>query len=144
MRFKNIIVKDFVEANGKIEFFYDNKKFIVFIEKIKSDNLCLYPKGWKIENKSVMPSVIHYESSSIVDYQADKLKELISLEEEAIKILLLDKTKELFIHLEGTNKKLLLPEDTVSDVHSMKQNEFEHFVANYNKFYEFNKYIFKY
>ena len=52
-------------------------KVIVLNKKVKCDYICLYPNGWKIENKLVLPSPIHYEESYISDITRDDFDDLV-------------------------------------------------------------------
>ena len=80
-------------------FEYNGLKFVVAYETIDADELCIYPNVWKIENKSAFPSVIHYETSSINEFDSKYYNKMLSIEEEINKIIIIKKVKIIILQV---------------------------------------------
>lgn len=80
----------------------NDKEVIIMIEKVGCDFACLYPKGWKIENKVVIPSTIHFEESFYIDISRESFDSLASFDTKYTRILILKGVKkDIFIHING-------------------------------------------
>lgn len=121
-------------------FKYNEKDYAMVKEKVHARELCLYPGVWKIENRGVMPSHIHYEMSMINEYKSKGYDKLIDIKEDVIKILVLDEIFEVTIHPNGSSKKILLPEDLVNNIHIVRQDEFNTYIKYIDEYKEFTKY----
>ena len=114
----------------KLKYNYE-EKIVILKMRFKCNYLCLYPSCWKLEYKSVLPSVIHFENSSTIDIDNDDLLEYINLDSDYEKILLISGVKnDIFIHVNGKSKKLLHPEDKVNGIHIMKKEEYKDYINN--------------
>ena len=114
----------------KLKYNYE-EKIVILKMRFKCNYLCLYPSCWKLEYKSVLPSVIHFENSSTIDIDNDDLLEYINLDSDYEKILLISGVKnDIFIHVNGKAKKLLHPEDKVNGIHIMKKEEYKDYINN--------------
>lgn len=115
----------------------ENEKIVLIKEKIVSDFVCLYPNGWKVENKLVMPSVIHHEESLILDKSRELFDKLCNYDTTYTKIFLLcGVSNDIFIHSNGIHKKIVHPEDEVNGVHIMKEEDLEKFLKYKNDYIE--------
>ena len=122
------------ESDGIVYFEYNNSKFAYVTEKVFADELCIYPNEWKIENRKVFPSVIHYETSNINNYYSKGFEKLRKLNDEYIKVLVLEEVKRLSIHANGRKKEILLPENMVDNIHIILKEEFDNYMLYFNDF----------
>ena len=86
-----------VKIDGMYYFEYNGLKFVIAYETIDADELCIYPGSWKIENRSVIPSVIHFETSNISEYKSKYFDKMLTLSQEIIKIIVLKQVEVLMI-----------------------------------------------
>lgn len=115
----------------------NDKEVVIMIEKVCCDFVCLYPKGWKIENKVVMPSVIHFEESFYIDISRESFDYFASFDTKYTRILILKGVKkDIFIHTNGGKKELLHPEDEVNGIHIMKDKDVDIFLKYKNDYTE--------
>lgn len=126
--------------NGLYYFEYNNKKFVIAYESVKADELCIYPNEWKIENKNVLPSAIHYEISDIATYTSKYYNSLVNINEEIIKILVLKNVDKISIHPNYEKKHLLLPENLVNGINVVSLDELDNLIIHYNDFIEIKSY----
>lgn len=126
----------------KKKFKIDNdKEVVIMIEKVWCDFVCLYPEGWKIENKVVMPSAIHFEESFYIDISRESFDSLASFDTKYTRILILKGVKkDIFIHINGGKKELLHPEDEVNGIHIMKDRDLDIFLKYKNDYIEKKNY----
>lgn len=133
-----------IENNGICYFEYNKNKFALIKEKVYADELCIYPKEWKVEHKGVFPSPIHYETSKINSYISKGFEKLNELENNYTKILVLDEIKRLSIHVNGGKKEILLPENTVNDIHIIINRELDNYMKYCNDYKDIIKYSINY
>ena len=129
-----------VKIDGMYYFEYNGLKFVIAYETIDADELCIYPNVWKIENKSVFPSVIHYETSSINEFNSKYYNKMLSIEEEINKIIIIKKVKKISIHPNYQKKHLLLPENKVNGINIVSETEVDNLLKYYNDFNEKKEY----
>lgn len=111
-----------------------DNKFAIYIEDISSKELCVYPKVWKVENRYVLPSVIHHEEGFIKEYISKGFDKLKDINDEYIKVLVLKNLDVLTIHANGRKKEILLPENTVNNIHIMLEKDFDNYIKFCNDY----------
>ena len=122
---------------------YNNNMFVIAYEKINANELCIYPSSWKIENRSAIPSVIHFETSNISEYKSKYFDKMLTLSQEIIKIIVLKQVGKVSIHPNHENKQILLPENKVNGVHIVLETEMDELLKHYNDFSEVKQYTLK-
>ncbi len=116
-------------------------KVIVLNKKVKCDYICLYPNGWKIENKLVLPSPIHYEESYISDITRDDFDSFSLFDTSFTKVYLFKGVKnDIFIHLNNKDKIKINPEDKVNGIHLIKEKDLESYIKYINDYKDINNY----
>ena len=122
--------------------FIDEKKVVIYKVKMYCDYLCLYPDSIRMENTSVMPSVVHFENKSYNSIPRDEFDSFEKIESNYLKIFLVKGVKrDIFIHPNGKAKTLINPEDEVNGIHIIKEEELDNFIKNIGYYKE--KYIYK-
>lgn len=115
----------------------ENDNIAVVYEKIQCDFVCLYPNGWKVENKLVLPSTIHFEDSFINDKSRESFDKLVDYNTDYKKVFIIKGVKnDILIHANGQKKELIHPEDEVNGVHIMKFEDFEKYLKYKDDFTE--------
>ena len=121
--------------------FIDEKKVVIYKVKMYCDYLCLYPESIKMENTSVMQSVVHYENKSYNSIPREEFDSFVKMESDYLKIFLVKGVKhDIFIHPNGKVKTLINPEDEVNGVHILKEEELDNFINNIGYYKEKNNY----
>lgn len=129
----------YIKDNMKY-FNYKNNEFVIAYEIVDANELCIYPKTWKVENKSVIPSVIHYETSDINNYESKYYNKLLEISEDVNKILVLKKVDKISIHPNNGSKQLLLPENKVNGINIVNEEELDNLLEYYNDFIDVKEY----
>lgn len=122
---------------------YNNKQFVVAYETVNANELCIYPNSWKIENKGVFPSVIHFETSNIDEYKSNYFEKMMLVNEYINKIIVLRKVEKVSIHPSHEKKHILLPENKVNGIHIVLESEIDNLLKYYDDFVEVREYSFK-
>lgn len=114
-----------------------NEKIVVMYENIQCDFVCLYPSGWEIESKIVLPSVIHFEENFISNKSRESFDKLVEYNTEYKKVFIIKGVKyDVLIHTYGRKKELIHSEDEVNGVHIMKFEDFEKYLNYKDDFTE--------
>lgn len=113
---------------------YNNNMFVIAYETVHANELCIYPEGWKIENKGVFPSAIHFETSNITDYKSRSYDEMLSITNNINKVIVLKKVDRISIHPSNAKKQLLLPENKVNGINIVLESELDNLLKYYNDF----------
>ena len=132
-----------VKKEDMFLFEYNNKQFVIAYETINANELCIYPDSWKIENKGVFPSAIHFETSNINEYKSNFFNKMSLVNEDVNKIIVLRKVDKVSIHPSHEKKHLLLPENKVNGIHIVLESELDNLLKYYNDFVEVRQYTFK-
>ena len=112
-------------------YFDEDRQIVTYKIKIYGDYLCLYPNGFKLENTSVMPSVVHYENKLYVDIPRDEFDSFVRMKTEYLKIFVVKGIKyDLFIHQNGKKKEVIQPEDEINGVHIIKEDDLNNYLNN--------------
>ncbi|MBQ8292363.1 MAG: type II toxin-antitoxin system RelB/DinJ family antitoxin [Bacilli bacterium] len=130
-----------IRKNNLYYFKYNNEKFVVSYEIVDANEVCIYPGGWKIENKGVFPSVVHFETSNITDYKSKSYDEMVSITDKINKIIILKKVDVISIHPNHEKKQLLLPENKVNGINIVLESEVDHLLQYYNDFNDIVEYV---
>ena len=128
-----------IQCMNKNELYYfefNSEKFVVAYETVHANELCIYPEGWKIENKGVFPSAIHFETSNITDYKSRSYDEMLSITNNINKVIVLKKVDRISIHPSNAKKQLLLPENKVNGINIVLESELDNLLKYYNDFKE--------
>lgn len=120
---------------------YNNLKYVIAFESIYANELCIYPNTWKIENRGVLPSVVHYETSNINEYKSKFFDKMLSLTDYENKIIVMKNVDRISIHPNHNKKQLLMPEDKVNGINIVKESEVDNLLKYYNDFFEKKEYI---
>lgn len=129
-----------VKKNNLYYFEYNNENFVLAYETIDANELCIYPDGWKVENKGVFPSAIHFETSNITKYESKYFDQLISITDNIKKIIVLKNVSKISIHPSHENKHVLLPENKVNGVNIVMESEVDNLLLYYNDFTDKREY----
>ena len=122
-------------------YFDEDRQIVTYKIKIYGDYLCLYPNGFKLENTSVMPSVVHYENKSYVDIPREEFDSFVRMKTEYLKIFVVKGIKyDLFIHQNGKKKEVIQPEDEINGVHIIKEYDLNNYLNNIELYKEKNIY----
>ena len=130
-----------MKINNLYYFEYNNEKFVAAYEIIDANEVCIYPDGWKIENKGVFPSVIHFETSNITKYESKCFNEMLSITDKINKIIILRKVDMISIHPNHEKKQLLLPENKVNGINIVRESEVYNLLQYYNDFNDIVEYV---
>lgn len=129
------------KINNLYYFEYNNEKFVASYETINANELCIYPDGWKIENKGVFPSVIHFETSNITKYESKCFDEMQHITDNINKIIILRKLDKISIHPNHEKKHALLPENKVNGINIVLESEIVNLLNFYSDFKETREYF---
>jgi len=121
-------------------FTYNDNNVALFVEKLSAKELCIYPNIWKYENRVTLPSVIHHEESFISDYNSIGFSKLKKIDDKYLKILAIKDLDKLTIHINGMNKCIINPEDSVNDIHIILYKDLDNYLKYCNDFVEYKKY----
>lgn len=139
IKINNKKIPCYIKDNMKY-FNYKNNEFIITYEMVDANELCIYPRIWKVENKSVIPSVIHYETSDINNYESENYNKLLEISKNVNKILVLRKVDKITIHPNNESKHLLLPENKVNGINIVSEEELDNLLEYYNDFIDVKEY----
>ena len=130
-----------MKINNLYYFEYNNEKFVASYEIIDANEVCIYPDGWKIENKGVFPSAIHFETSNITNYESKCFNEMLSITDNINKIIILRKVDKISIHPNHEKKQILLPENKVNGINIVREAEVYNLLQYYNDFNDIVEYV---
>ena len=94
-------------------------------------HIIIYPEGFKLENTSIMPSIIHYENKSYIDIPIDEFDSFVKMKTDYLKVFLVKGIKyDLFIHQNCKKKEVIHPEDEINGIHIVKDDDLENYIKN--------------
>lgn len=136
----NELTSSYKDSERKVEFqglkkrrlsFDEDRHIIIYKVKMYGDYCCLYPEGFKLENTSVMPSVIHYENKSYIDIPRDEFDSFVKMKTDYLKVFLVKGIKyDLFIHQNGKKKEVIHPEDEINGIHIVREYDLDNYIKN--------------
>lgn len=129
--------------NDKAKYYVDDvQKVVICKDRFSCQFLCLYPSGWKIENKVVLPSPIHYSDEVYKNRSRDKFDAFCKYEyKNYTKVYLISGVKDaIFFHPCGDDKKAINPEDIVNGVHIVSKKNIREYLKYKDNYQEYKEY----